>query len=39
MKHSKEISIAQRLIRCKSVAPQSDSAIRIVEKELKLYHK
>ena len=35
MKNSKEIDIAQKLIRCKSIAPNSDSALKIVEKECK----
>ena len=35
MKNSNEIDIAQKLIRCKSVAPNADSALNIVEKECK----
>ena len=33
MKNSNEIEIAQRLIRCKSIAPNADNALKIVEKE------
>ena len=36
MKNFKEIDIAQKLIRCKSVAPNADSALKVVEKESKL---
>ena len=36
MKNFKEIDIAQKLIRCKSVAPNVDSALKVVEKESKL---
>ena len=35
MKNSNEIEIAQRLIRCKSIAPNVDNALKIVEKECK----
>ena len=35
MKNSKEIDVAQKLIRCKSVAPNADSALKVVEKECK----
>ena len=35
MNNSNEINIAQKLIRCKSIAPKSDSALKIVEKECK----
>ena len=35
MKKSKEIDIAQKLIRCKSIAPNVDNALKIVEKECK----
>ena len=35
MKNSKEIDIAQKLIRCKSVAPNIDSALKVVETECK----
>ena len=35
MKNSNEIEIAQKLIRCKSIAPNSDTALNIVEKECK----
>jgi len=35
MKNSKEIDIAQKLIRCKSIAPKDGGALRIVEKECK----
>jgi succinyl-diaminopimelate desuccinylase len=35
MKNSNEIDIAQKLIRCKSIAPNADSALKIVEKECK----
>jgi len=35
MKNSNEIEIAQKLIRCKSIAPNADSALKIVEKECK----
>ena len=35
MKNFKEIGIAQRLIRCKSIAPKDDGALKIVEKECK----
>ena len=35
MKNSKEIDIAQKLIRCKSVAPNVDTALKVVEKECK----
>ena len=36
MKDSNEIKIAQKLIRCKSIAPKADSALNIVEKECKI---
>ena len=36
MKNFKEIDIAQKLIRCRSVAPNADSALKVVEKESKL---
>ena len=36
MKNSNEIKIAQKLIRCKSIAPNADSALKVVEKECKL---
>ena len=35
MKNSNEVDIAQKLIRCKSIAPNADSALKIVEKECK----
>ncbi len=35
MKNSKEINIAQKLIRCKSIAPNADNALKILEKECK----
>ena len=35
MKNSNEIEIAQKLIRCKSIAPNADPALKIVEKECK----
>ena len=35
MKNSNEIEIAQKLIQCKSIAPNADSALKIVEKECK----
>ena len=35
MKDSNEIEIAQKLIRCKSIAPNADSALKVVEKECK----
>ena len=35
MKNSNEIDIAQKLIRCKSIAPNADSALKVVEKECK----
>ena len=35
MKNSKEIDIAQKLIRCKSIAPKDGGTLRIVEKECK----
>ena len=35
MKNSKEIDVAQKLIRCKSVAPNIDSALKVVETECK----
>ena len=35
MKNFEEIGIAQRLIRCKSIAPKDDGALKIVEKECK----
>tara|TARA_Y100000590_G_scaffold421391_1_gene525020 strand:+ start:1154 stop:2299 length:1146 start_codon:yes stop_codon:yes gene_type:complete len=35
MKNSNEIEIAQRLIRCKSIAPNADNALKVVEKECK----
>ena len=31
MKDSNEIKIAQKLIRCKSIAPNADSALKVVE--------
>ena len=33
MKNSKEIDIAQKLIRCKSIAPKDGGTLRIVEKD------
>ncbi len=35
MKNSNEIDIAQKLIRCKSIAPNADNALSVVEKECK----
>ena len=35
MKNSNEIEIAQKLIRCRSIAPNAGSALKIVEKECK----
>ena len=35
MKNSKEIDIAQKLIRCKSIAPKDGGALKIVEKKCK----
>ena len=35
MRNSNEIDIAQKLIRCKSIAPNADSALKVVEKECK----
>ena len=35
MTNSNEIEIAQRLIRCKSIAPNANNALKIVEKECK----
>ena len=35
MKNSKEIDIAQKLIRCKSIAPKDGGALKIIEKKCK----
>ena len=35
MKNLKEIDIARKLIRCRSIAPKDDGALGIVEKECK----
>ena len=35
MKNSNEIDIAQKLIRCKSIAPNANNALSVVEKECK----